>query len=89
MLLRKCLKVRATLSQIISQIPSANSLVFITYEVRLKSIETVCFARATITIVIKALFFKVVQCPMIVKMQFQHSVTIIPFFTGFLKGTLL
>ena len=38
------------------------------YEVCLKSIGTVCFAQTTLATVIKALFFKMVQCLVVVKM---------------------
>ena len=40
----------------------------LTYEVCLKSIGTVCFAQTTLATVIKALFFKVAQCLVVVKM---------------------
>ena len=49
----------------------------------LKNIGTVCFAQTTLATVIKSLFFKMVQCLVVAKMQFQHSVTNICFFTGF------
>ena len=39
-----------------------------TYEVCLKSIGTVCFAQTTLATVIKALFFKMAQCLVVVKM---------------------
>ena len=38
------------------------------YEVCLKSIGTVCFAQTTLATVIKALFFKMAQCLVVVKM---------------------
>ena len=56
---------------------------FVIYEVCLKNITTVCFAQTTLATVIKALFFKMAQCLVVVKMEFQHSVTTICFFTGF------
>ena len=40
----------------------------LTYEVCLKSIGTVCFAQTTLATVIKALFFKMAQCLVVVKM---------------------
>ena len=41
---------------------------FLQYEVCLKSIGTVCFAQTTLATVIKALFFKMAQCLVVVKM---------------------
>ena len=41
---------------------------FRVYEVCLKSIGTVCFAQTTLATVIKALFFKMAQCLVVVKM---------------------
>ena len=41
---------------------------FLIYEVCLKSIGTVCFAQTTLATVIKALFFKMAQCLVVVKM---------------------
>ena len=41
---------------------------FDVYEVCLKSIGTVCFAQTTLATVIKALFFKMAQCLVVVKM---------------------
>ena len=38
------------------------------YELCLKSIGTVCFAQTTLATVIKALFFKMAQCLVVVKM---------------------
>ena len=52
---------------------------------RLKSIGTVGFARAMLTISIKALFFKMVQSAVVVETQLQHSVTTIRFLQAFLK----
>ena len=40
----------------------------LSYEVCLKSIGTVCFAQTTLATVIKALFFKMAQCLVVVKM---------------------
>ena len=42
--------------------------IFMEYEVCLKSIGTVCFAQTTLATVIKALFFKMAQCLVVVKM---------------------
>ena len=38
------------------------------YEVGLKNIGTICFAQTTLATVIKALFFKMAQCLVVVKM---------------------
>ena len=38
------------------------------YEVCLKNIGTICFAQTTLATVIKALFFKMAQCLVVVKM---------------------
>ena len=38
------------------------------YEMCLKSIGTVCFAQTTLATVVKALFFKMAQCFVVVKM---------------------
>ena len=43
-------------------------ILFNIYEVCLKSIGTVCFAQTTLATVIKALFFKMAQCLVVVKM---------------------
>ena len=41
---------------------------FVIYEVCLKNIGTVCFAQTTLATLIKALFFKMAQCLVVVKM---------------------
>ena len=51
------------------------------HEVRLKSIGTVCTSNVYNSD--KSFVFKVAQYPVVVEMQFWHSVTTLRFFTGF------
>ena len=56
------------LYNLVFEIFSGWNLIVRTYEVCLKSIGIVCFAQTTLATVIKALFFKMAQCLVVVKM---------------------